>query len=98
MARLRSAGNQGGCPVVEVDQKSPGCVKNVENDPDVWSGRASQEVFVEVAVSGLASMYPASDWSVLCSGPPWSDGLFFSSRRRHTRLQGDWSSDVCSSD
>src|SRR5256885_7221790 len=27
------------------------------------------------------------------------DGFFFfSSRRRHTRLQGDWSSDVCSSD
>src|SRR5256885_3202576 len=25
-------------------------------------------------------------------------GFFFSSRRRHTRLQGDWSSDVCSSD
>src|SRR5256886_2405323 len=25
-------------------------------------------------------------------------GCFFSSRRRHTRLQGDWSSDVCSSD
>src|SRR5688500_20253840 len=24
--------------------------------------------------------------------------LYFSSRRRHTRLQGDWSSDVCSSD
>src|SRR2546426_7888605 len=30
----------------------------------------------------------------------WSSVLFFffSSRRRHTRLQGDWSSDVCSSD
>src|SRR5207248_7612164 len=30
-----------------------------------------------------------------------SDGLapfFFSSRRRHTRSYGDWSSDVCSSD
>src|SRR5256885_4626295 len=27
----------------------------------------------------------------------WVD-FFFSSRRRHTRLQGDWSSDVCSSD
>src|SRR5205807_7716279 len=27
-----------------------------------------------------------------------SDVFFFSSRRRHTRLQGDWSSDVCSSD
>src|SRR5229473_8657122 len=44
---------------------------NDANDPSVWSGRASQEVFVEVAVSGLASMYPASDWSVLCSGPSW---------------------------
>src|SRR2546426_6141085 len=27
-----------------------------------------------------------------------STSFFFSSRRRHTRLQGDWSSDVCSSD
>src|SRR6266571_4384797 len=26
------------------------------------------------------------------------DGYFFSSRRRHTRLTCDWSSDVCSSD
>src|ERR1039457_6931653 len=28
----------------------------------------------------------------------WRLIFFFSSRRRHTRLQGDWSSDVCSSD
>src|SRR6266446_6520958 len=28
----------------------------------------------------------------------YSSMFFFSSRRRHTRLQGDWSSDVCSSD
>src|SRR5256885_5696710 len=29
----------------------------------------------------------------------WTTNVFFfSSRRRHTRLQGDWSSDVCSSD
>src|SRR2546426_7060242 len=28
----------------------------------------------------------------------WLCLFFFSSRRRHTRLQGDWSSDVCSSD
>src|SRR5256885_4680646 len=28
----------------------------------------------------------------------WWLVFFFSSRRRHTRLQGDWSSDVCSSD
>src|SRR2546430_6081011 len=26
------------------------------------------------------------------------DGFFFSSRRRHTRFDCDWSSDVCSSD
>ena len=37
-------------------------------DPDVWSGRALQEVFVELAVGGLASMYPASDWSSLSPG------------------------------
>src|SRR5256885_3757071 len=30
--------------------------------------------------------------------PGHADYIFFSSRRRHTRLQGDWSSDVCSSD
>src|SRR5688500_6695973 len=29
---------------------------------------------------------------------PYSVFFFFSSRRRHTILQGDWSSDVCSSD
>src|SRR5205807_5805821 len=28
----------------------------------------------------------------------WMCTSFFSSRRRQTRLQGDWSSDVCSSD
>src|SRR5205807_2916015 len=37
------------------------------------------------------------------AGQAWLVGggpgrFFFSSRRRHTRLQGDWSSDVCSSD
>src|SRR5256885_9189592 len=29
---------------------------------------------------------------------PTAVSVFFSSRRRHTMLQGDWSSDVCSSD
>jgi hypothetical protein len=41
------------------------------HDPNVWSGRASQEVFVELAVSGLASMYPAFNWSFRCSEPSW---------------------------
>src|SRR6516164_11513892 len=30
--------------------------------------------------------------------PPRQSVLFISSRRRHTRWNGDWSSDVCSSD
>src|SRR6266581_4331575 len=30
--------------------------------------------------------------------PPGVTAFFFSSRRRHTRWTGDWSSDVCSSD
>jgi hypothetical protein len=34
-------------------------------DPHVWSGRAWQEDFEELVVSGLASMYPAFDWSVV---------------------------------
>src|SRR5258705_9611520 len=32
-------------------------------DPNVWSGRALQEVFRRGGGSGLASMYPVSDWS-----------------------------------
>src|SRR5450631_2939262 len=36
-------------------------------DPTVWSGRALQEVFVDLVVSGLASMYPVSSWS--CFAP-----------------------------
>ena len=36
-------------------------------DPDVWSGRALQVDFAELAVSGLASMYPVSNWS--CFAP-----------------------------
>src|SRR6267142_5992516 len=27
--------------------------------------------FRRIGGGGLASMYPASDWSVLCSGPSW---------------------------
>src|SRR5256885_16527618 len=37
------------------------------------------------------------DWRILRISS-YIHFFFFSSRRRHTRLQGDWSSDVCSSD
>ena len=33
--------------------------------------RCVARVFVKIAVSGLASMYPAFDWSVSFSGPSW---------------------------
>src|SRR5256885_8124235 len=37
-------------------------------------------------------------WGKSESAGDYRSFFFFSSRRRHTRLQGDWSSDVCSSD
>ena len=40
-------------------------------DPNVWSGRALQEDFSEWGMCGLASMYPAFAWSLLCPGPSW---------------------------
>src|SRR5690242_8372403 len=36
--------------------------------------------------------------SLMSSTRTWRRRFFFSSRRRHTRLTCDWSSDVCSSD
>src|SRR5256885_6944919 len=42
----------------------------------------------------LAAEFPDDVAGAACLAPTF----FFSSRRRHTRLQGDWSSDVCSSD
>jgi hypothetical protein len=40
---------------------------NDARDPNVWSGRALQEVS-STWQCGLASMYPASDWSA-CGAP-----------------------------
>src|SRR5256885_12653187 len=46
-------------------------------------------------MSWCYSAIPASIDTTTAIG---TGSFFFSSRRRHTRLQGDWSSDVCSSD
>jgi hypothetical protein len=48
-----------------------GHAKKAARDPNVWSGRALQEGFIELAVSGLASMYPAFGWSWIGSWPSW---------------------------
>src|SRR5664280_264703 len=48
----------------------PQATAPILDSTNVWSGRALQVDFAELAVSGLASMYPVSDWSI-CSGPSW---------------------------
>jgi hypothetical protein len=47
-----------------VKRKSDLAAVRSANNPTVWSGRALQVDFAAMAVSGLASMYPAFDWSV----------------------------------
>src|SRR5688500_10480321 len=53
----------------------------------VWRSHVRPRILI-VAMSPTVVLYSVT--LCLC--------FFFSSRRRHTRLQGDWSSDVCSSD
>src|SRR5690348_17372950 len=47
---------------------------------------------------GGAKLNTAGTGRPACPGCARGWGFFFSSRRRHTRWTGDWSSDVCSSD
>src|SRR5205807_7462749 len=54
----------------------------------IHGGSKGARIFSDIVPSALAAL-PAKLRRAL---------FFFSSRRRHTRLQGDWSSDVCSSD
>jgi hypothetical protein len=70
-AQDQGINGQTACPLLEGERTCGGHREIDAIDPNVWSGRASQEVFVELAVSGLASMYPASGWSSLGSGPSW---------------------------
>jgi hypothetical protein len=48
-----------------VNRKMTGWAPTSARDPNVWSGRAMQGDFDETVASGLASMYPAFDWSVV---------------------------------
>src|SRR6266446_2764472 len=51
------------------------------------------------ATAKLVHNFSQAFWSAVVANFYVEPSLFFfSSRRRHTRLQGDWSSDVCSSD
>src|ERR1022692_4971141 len=62
-----------------------------------WEVSTTGPVSVVVA-NGTAASAPHSVQVGTFSPGLFTIAFFFSSRRRHTRLQGDWSSDVCSSD
>ena len=79
IAPLRLAIRLPRCPFIGVDRKWRAHGQDDANDPNVWSGRVLQCMvrprvargFRRSGSCGLASMYPASGWSVLCSGPSW---------------------------
>src|SRR5258705_10492007 len=62
LAHLRHADCVEQCPSLRAKRKTYARIE---------SGRALQVDFAELAVSGSASMYPAFDWSVWCSGASW---------------------------
>src|SRR5437762_10300492 len=54
---------------------------------------------IEKALKGVLKICASeTDWNVFRMPSSVFCLFFFSSRRRHTRYIGDWSSDVCSSD
>src|SRR5256885_996197 len=64
---------------------------------EYWNGRhTSQPDVARVARDMLTTPMMSAECERVFSSD--KNLFFFSSRRRHTRLQGDWSSDVCSSD
>ena len=73
------------CPLTGAMRKSHSGAGKTAFDPNVWSGRALQVVSPSLAVSGLASMYSAFDWSI-CSGPSWISARM----RSHYRTGLDW--------
>src|ERR1039457_2328804 len=59
-----------------------------------WSDEQAVKDFIQR--QALQDVTPWGKEQILSGRPQLK--IFFSSRRRHTNLQGDWSSDVCSSD
>jgi hypothetical protein len=88
----QQAGHMTARPPIRHAKKSLASRGPSTHDPDVWSGRALQEDFIESGVSGLASMYPAFDWSSMGSWPSWISGRVRSHWR--TGLSGPLGSPV----
>src|SRR5256885_5128149 len=64
----------------------------------VGGRRAGNRVGVGCASESVRGLDGGGEGRWSRHSPEPLHSFFFSSRRRHTRLQGDWSSDVCSSD
>src|SRR5688572_31206146 len=60
-----------------------------------WSGQTERFASGWAYGCGIKAGRRSMSWRSSCSSLPV---FFFSSRRRHTRFDCDWSSDVCSSD
>jgi hypothetical protein len=69
MIPLRHANEHWACLLVGVDRKLPGSVEPARMTL-MYGPAVRCKRFVDLVVSGLASMYPAFDWSI-CSGPSW---------------------------
>src|SRR5688500_13675350 len=66
--------------------------KKYEACKKIWKNIVTKRMYITGAIgSTVHGEYFTYDYDL-------PNDFFFSSRRRHTRLQGDWSSDVCSSD
>src|SRR5256885_578842 len=78
---------------VVVDPTNPNKVYLGEAQGGVWRSLDGGATWVSIFDSAQSQAIGA-----LALAPSDPTNFFFSSRRRHTRLQGDWSSDVCSSD
>src|SRR5256885_845815 len=67
---------------------------DIASDPVMYGNLTPREI-------SMKDVFRSGDSSKkfkIAEGQWYRYAFFFSSRRRHTRLQGDWSSDVCSSD
>src|SRR5256885_1541866 len=82
-----------GVPLMRADDEVDDCADALE----AWRASVRSRGGVVHAAVGDNADHSIASSVQLCSLLQ-KGSCFFSSRRRHTRLQGAWSSDVCSSD
>src|SRR5256885_2972216 len=91
------------CGPVANQAAKPPTASEILNKPDQANVKDAHFTLVAHIVSAGVAFDATGDGVIVvkpaqASKFTMTTTVFFSSRRRHTRLQGDWSSDVCSSD